>query len=466
MKKILLLIIFTLFCVGEILAQAKYVFYFIGDGMGVNQVNATEMYKAEVEGKIGTSPLLFTQFPIAGLATTYSASNGVADSAAGSTALATGVKTKNGGIGVDTTMVNPVVSVAEMAKKRGMKVGVCTSVSIDHATPSSFYAHQANRNMNYEIALDLIKSQFDFFGGAGFLKPNTRYDKTEPPSIFPMMEKAGYTLVYGYDDYQVNGKDKDKVILMNNKGVSMECLPYAIDRKEGDLTLAQITECAINTLEKENDQGFFLAIEGGQIDWACHANDAATTFHEIVDLEEAIKVAYNFYLQHPNETLIVVTADHETGGIALGTGSSTLNLKVLQYQKMSQGTLSSYIKHLRKNKKNDVSWIEMKEFLGEHMGLWKEIPMSESQEKVIFEAYENSFVKGDLTEEKLLYQSDVKLAAVAEKVLNEIARVGWMSGSHSAGYVPVFAIGNNSDLFKGKMDNIDIPKKNVKAAEY
>lgn len=132
--------------------QAKYVFYFIGDGMGLNQVNTTEMYLGEQQGRIGTEPLCFASFPVAGMATTFSASNSITDSAAGGTALATGVKTYNGAIGVDANKER-VMSVAERAKRAGKKVGVTTSVSVDHATPAAFYGHQPDRSMYYEGAL-------------------------------------------------------------------------------------------------------------------------------------------------------------------------------------------------------------------------------------------------------------------------------------------------------------------------
>ena len=178
--------------------EAKYVFYFIGDGMGVNHVNGTEMYQASLDsGKIGREPLLFTQFPAAGMVYTFSASNPVTDSAAGGTALASGYKTYNGAIGMDDEK-NAILSVAHMAKDAGKKVGVTTSVSVDHATPAAFYAHQPKRNMYYEIANDLIVSDFDFYGGSGFLKPNTTYDKQEAPSIYPMFTEAGFTLAKGY----------------------------------------------------------------------------------------------------------------------------------------------------------------------------------------------------------------------------------------------------------------------------
>ena len=162
MKKFLFALAVLTVCAFQIQAQqAKYVFYFIGDGMGVNQVLGTEMYQSELKGEIGVTPLLFSQFPYATVAHTYSATNGVTDSAAGGTALATANKTKNGAIGVTKDLLE-VTSVASWAKANGYRVGISTSVSVDHATPASFYAHEGSRNNYYQIGLDLIEANFDF----------------------------------------------------------------------------------------------------------------------------------------------------------------------------------------------------------------------------------------------------------------------------------------------------------------
>lgn len=462
MKKNFAVLLFTICLSGYLHGQAKYVFLFIGDGMGFNQVNTTEMYLAELEGRIGVSPLTFTQFPVASFATTYSTSNGVTDSGAAGTALATGSKTKNGAIGVDSLNA-PLISIAERAKQKGMKVGIATNVRINHATPASFYAHRASRNMGYEILLDLLVSDFDFFAGSGISDPERWYDKTPADNIFPKIDSVGYAIVYGYESFVANQDKKEKVMLINKGDKSNNSIPYAIDRTNGDLTLAHITDCAIRTLETNNENGFFLMVESGQLDWAGHANDGATVIHEVIDLNEAVKRAYDFYLEHPDETLILVTADHETGGAVLGTGSSTLNLAVLQHQKVSKGTLSSYISNMRTNSDRPVTWEEVKDLLAANLGLWTNVPVSESQEKKLVERYRKSFIEGDQTKEESLYQSDEKLASEAIALLNSIARLGWISGSHSANYVPVFAIGAGADLFKGKMDNTDIPRFIIEA---
>ena len=471
MKKIIFIVSFLFFLSGITWAQqAKYVFYFIGDGMGVNQVQGTEMYLSELKGEIGITPLLFTQFPYATIATTFSATNGVTDSAAAGTALATGEKTQNGALGVTKEMTE-TNSIATWAKENGCRVGISTSVSIDHATPAAFYAHQAARNSYYAIGLDLIKANFDFYAASDFLDPLNKAakDGKNYESLYDLTAKAGYTLTRGYKEYQKKCKKADKMILFQPEAASAKdnsAIPYAIDRKKGDLTLAEITRAGINFLSKDLSKGFFLMVEGGKIDWAGHSNDAATNFREVMDFDEAIKVAYEFYAQHPDETLIVVTADHETGGISIGNGSYNLNLQALKSQKLSEGEFTKVINELRAKYKNQVPWEAIQQALKENFGFWDSIKLSDKQEARLRTIYEKSFGNQPVDLEKSLYSQDEPLASEAKRILNSIANVGWTSGGHSAGYVPVFAIGVNANLFQERMDNTEIPVKIAEAAGY
>lgn len=469
MKKISFIIVFAVLSILFVQAQqAKYVFYFIGDGMGVNQVLGTEMYRAELEGKIGVTPLLFTQFPYATNATTFSATNGVTDSAAAGTALATGNKTKNGALGVKKDLESQINSVAAWAKDKGHRVGVSTSVSVDHATPAAFYAHQGQRSSYYNVGLDLIKANFDFYAGSDFLDPTNKKAKdAQPESLYTLVDKAGYTIARGYKDYQKKAKKSDKLILFQPEtATDVSSIPYAIDRKKGDMTLTEITRAGINFLSKDLSKGFFLMVEGGKIDWACHSNDAATVFHEVMDLDDAVKVAYEFYEQHPDETLIVVTADHETGGIVLGKGPYTLNLQALKSQKVSESQYTQIINGLRKKYKNQVSWGVIKQSLKDYFGFWDSVQLNEKQEARLKKIYDKSFSGKAVDLTKSEYQQDEPLAAEAKRILDDIALVGWTSGGHSGGYVPVFAIGAGAELFQGRIDNTEIPVKIAKAAGY
>ena len=466
MKRFFNVLLILLVASVSVLAQdkAKYVFYFIGDGMGIDQVNGTEMYLAEQKNKIGVEPLLFTQFPVMSVANTYSGTHAITDSSAAGTALATGVKTFNGAIGVDKDK-KAVMSVAERAKRAGCKVGVLTSVSVDHATPAAFYAHQVNRGMYYEIASDLPKAAFDFYGGAGFLRPAKNAAGEQSMSIYKAFKKAGYQLYKGISDYN-QVKPNYKVILVQEDGANSSALPYAIDRKSSDMKLKDITSKAIAHLATDNDKGFFLMVEGGKIDWACHDNDAATVFQEIIDFDEAIAEAYEFYKKHPEETLIVVTADHETGGMALGIGGSDLNLIALTHQQVSAGELSARMSELRQEKENKVSWEDMKALLAQYMGFWSELKLSWKQERLLRDVFEQSFVANKKGFEESLYTKTEPLAARAKEVMNEIARIGWTTKSHSANFVPVFAIGVGSDLFNARLNNVDIPRNIATAAGY
>lgn len=448
--------------------QAKYVFYFIGDGMGVNQVQGTELYQAELQNRIGIVPLQFTQFPCVTMATTYSATNGVTDSAASGTALATGNKTKNGTLGMLKDWETSVNSVAVWAKDAGRRVGIATSVSVDHATPAAFYAHVTKRKYYHQIGKDLYKAGFDFYAGSDFRQPT---DKDDPNSenLYELADKNGYVIARGYKDYLKKSKKAEKMILFQSEKASEKdrtSIPYAIDRKKGDLTLQEITRSAINFMSKDLDKGFFLMIEGGKIDWACHSNDAATVFHEIQDFDNAIKIAYEFYSQHPDETLIVITADHETGGFVLGTGAYKLNLQALKNQQVSEEGFTSIVKGLRAKYKNQVPWKVIKESLTENFGFWEALELTEEQEQRLEKVYNETFSNSKVDMTKSEYANNEPIATEAKRIISEIALIGWTSGGHSAGYVPVCAVGAGSELFHGRMDNAEIPVRIAEAAGY
>lgn len=464
-KTVLSLLAFVVLTLGTFAQQSpKYVFYFIGDGMGVNQVNGTETYMAALEGRIGIKPLLFGDFPYTAFATTYSSSNGVTDSAAGGTALATGKKTYNGCLGLLPDSITPVSSVAVWAKESGAAVGVTTSVSVDHATPASFYAHQVDRNRYYEVGQDLVKSGFDFFAGSDFLKP----ERKGKDNLYVQCQNAGYTIARGYKDYMKKMKGADKMIMLQTEAASKvdrSAIPYAIDRKKGDMTLQEITRAAINFLYKKNPEKFFLMVEGGKIDWACHANDAATVFEEIKDMDEAVRVAYEFYCQHPDETLIVITADHETGGIGLGNGQYIQKSDLLKYQRMSAPEYSNHFRELRKKYGDKLTYNMIREDLKKYFGFWKEVKLSEYQEDQLFRAYDE-MMSGKEKSAESMYAKETAFGDLAKSILNRNAQLGWTSGAHTNGYVPVFAIGAGAEIFHGRINNTDIPVMIGKVAGY
>ena len=183
-------------------------------------------------------------------------------------------------------------------------------------------------------------------------------------------------------------------------------------------------------------------------------------------MDDAIRVAYEFYKKHPKETLIVVTADHETGGIALGRGPYELNLQVLKHQKVSEGGFTKIINRLRAQYKNQVPWEAVQQALKDNFGFWESVKLSEKQEARLKDIYKKSFEGQETKLEKSEYSQDEPIAGEAKRIIDEIALVGWTSGGHSAGYVPVFAIGAGAELFQGRMDNTEIPERIAKAAGY
>lgn len=456
MKKLFGFFMLLLIAVTVSAKTPKYVFYFIGDGMGPSHVLGTEYYLGELEGVIGRpNKLCFTQFPKSAFVSTYSKSNGVTDSAASGTALATGSKTKNGFLGV-TMDSTPVYSVAYAAKQAGFPVGISSTVGINHATPGAFYAHQPGRSRYYEIGKDMLTANYDFYAGGDLIATSQQRDE-----IYAKAKEQGYTIARGYDDYKSNGKSAKKLMLYQ-KDVATD-LPYAIDREEGDLTLAQIAEAGIEFLSKKSKKGFFFMLEGGKIDYASHADDGATALNEVIDFDNAIKVAYDFYKKHPNETLIIVTADHETGGLVLGySGAYALNLKALKGQKVSAERMGSILRRASRARM-ELRWERVQELLKENFGLWGEIEMTKEETHELRAYFEQAYATTDIAKRESKLTS---LATRAKQMVNSKALLSWAGPNHSASFVPLFAIGAGAENFYGVIDNTDIPKIIKKIAKY
>ena len=407
----------------------KYIFYFIGDGMGPSHVLGTELYLGELQGVIGRpQKLCFTQFPESAFVTTYSVTNGVTDSAASGTALSTGHKTYNAAIGVGKDSLN-VYSVAADLSAKGMAIGVATTVPINHATPAAFYAHNVSRHNYDSIAPWMLRAGYDFYAGGDVKGSNETRSM-----VYGNAEKMGYTISRGYNDFCNKAGSAQKMMLFQ-ENVATE-LPYAINRTEKDLTLAQITAAGIDFLEEKSKKGFFMMIEGGKIDYAAHNDDGATVFQEVLDFDAAVAVAYEFYKKHKDETLIIVTADHETGGLVLGyRGDYTLNLKALSSQKVS---VERMIEILQAEK--ETTWERLEQLVKENIGV----------------GIRNKKANGERVTVDYDLAREIAYNAVYD--LNRSAALSWASGNHSGTFVPLFAIGKGADMFNGVIDNTDIPK--------
>lgn len=436
-------------------AQAKYVFYFIGDGMGTNQVLGTEMYLAALQGVNGRERLCMTQLPYSGHAATFSASNGITDSSAAGTCLATGSKTTNGVLGL-SPQGDTLRTIAEHLKAEGWGVGIMTSVAIDHATPGAFYAHVPSREMYYEIGTQLAASNFDFFGGAAFHQPNSK-KHAGSANLYDLCEQQGYTFARGYQDAQSKMQADKMIMVQKTDGIDRNKpsynIPYALDRDSSDLTLEQIVRTAIPFLEQKYER-FFMMVEGGMVDYACHGNDAAAAIGEAIALDEAIRVAMEFYKAHPDETLIVITADHETGGLALGNSDYTLNLQLLQYQRCSAWILSDRISALFKDNAKPA-WSSVQQVLGDCLGLYREVDLTKEEDESLRTAYKKAIAHKS-KDTKTMYKDINEIGATAVRILNGKAKIGWTTGAHSAHAVPIFAIGAGAEQFTGWHDNSEI----------
>ncbi len=476
--------------------DAKYIFYFIGDGMAATQVRLAEAaltapeFGANYTALTGTTvgeELNLKKLPITGLATANAQDRYITDSAAAGTALATGSKT-NVGVISQTPSGERLTTIAEMAKGRGMKVGIVSSVSIDHATPACFYAHSDSRNKYPYISDQLITSGFDYFAGG-----SPRWDKRAKEegvdkaaaydSYRKRAEAEGFKFVTTKAEFDAVRSGESAPVIATLDMLAREqytgdgsAMPYTIDlaRVEGDdnkISLADFTAKGIELLD--NNAGFFMMVEGGKIDWACHANDAATAAYEVVAFDEAIGVALDFAAKHPLETLIVVTGDHDCGGLTIGfagTGyDSAFGLlansrtSYLEFNKVSQKMID-----------RGDSFEQLLAFACAEFGFTNDVKdgsdgvitatteLSNFEVSKLKDAYMKSAKRSkfdDADKYRAAYKGYDPFTTTCTHILNNKAGVDYTSYSHTGVPVMVFAQGVNSDIFSGYYDNTDIAKK-------
>lgn len=440
----------TVFC-GTAGKTPNYIFYFIGDGMGMGHVLSAQTYNRVVLGN--DDPLLMMRFPTAGIITTYSANSPVTDSAAAGTALATGHKTVNGMLGVTPDTVS-VQSVAAELFEKGYGVGIITSVYPDDATPGAFFAHQPTRRNTLEIGLEAAASGYQFIGGS-----NLRSVKDKDGNSTGLVEAFALNGV----DY-VRGAEaaaqstSEKIFMVNTDSLHTSNIGYTIDSIQGVLTLPLMTQTCLNHLEKWTPGKFFMMVEGGNIDHAAHSNDGGAVIKEILNFNEALEIAYNFYLQHPDETLIVVTADHDTGGMAIGNSYLGYDMQpqYFDFQRISKDRFAEECRAILRSRRI-FTWDDMEEMLREQLGFWNGVPVNEQQTALLRDKFEKTFELRNSEDQKTLYSNFDEFTASVFKVLNDVAGVGWIATSHTGGYVPVYAVGAGASQFEGIHDNTDIP---------
>ena len=285
----------------------KNVILMIGDGMGITQITAG-MY-------MNGNKLNLEKFKTVGLHKSYSADNLVTDSAAGATAFSAGIKTYNGAIGVDVD-TNAVRTILEEAEQRGMPTGMVATSTIVHATPASFIAHQPSRKMYDAIAADFLKTEIDLFIGGG---RNYFMAREDGRTLYQELKDRNYQMA-DFLDQEVGQVEIDPTKNFGYLTSNSDPVPVAMGRDY----LVPASRVAVNFLEeraKVSDTGFFLMIEGSQIDWGGHSNESEYIISEMIDFDNAIGEVLKF-AERNGETLVIVTADHETGGYAINPGST------------------------------------------------------------------------------------------------------------------------------------------------
>ena len=472
----------------------KYIFLFIGDGMSYPQIQSTNYYLSALEN--GTSmggdgailehedALSFIDFPVAGSAQTYDSTSFCPDSASTATSISTGHKTYSGTINMDETGTVSYETIAEKLKDQlGYKIGVVSSVNLNHATPAAFYCHQVSRNSYYEIGLEMIESEFDYFAGGALLQPTGAEEDQD--DLYELAADAGYTVARTQADAEALGADSGKAVVISEQLADGDSIPYELDREEGTWALSDYVSKGIEMLE--GDDGFFMMVEGGKIDWACHANDAGSTLADTEALSDAVDVAIDFYNEHPDETLILVTGDHETGGLTIGYAGTNYDtfLQNLSNQKISYAKFDT--DYVASYKENGTSFEEVLDDVGELFGLTTEeaagqaaedgvvtdsadshpsgvtsgsLVMTDYELGLLEDAYNMTMTKTDETElsqeEYILYGSYEPLSVTITHILNNKSGIDFSSYSHTGLPVAVYAMGAGQELFEGYYDNTDI----------
>lgn len=444
--------------------KAKYVFLFIGDGMSMTQVNSAEIYTNALASKdINIQKLGFTKFPVSGLTTTFDASSFITDSASSATAMASGNKTLSGVINMDTSKTKAFKLISEYAHEAGMKVGVVSSVSLDHATPAAFYAKVPSRSDYYGIAKQMATSGFDYFGGGGFAQPKGKNkDQTD---IVEVLTGAGYKYVNTNADFRALKAGAGKVVAVNAALQDSSAMPYDLDRGADDLSLADYTKKGIELLS-DDPEGFFMMVESGKIDWACHANDAGASIRDTIAFDKAISEAVAFANAHPADTLIVVTGDHETGGMTIGFAGTQYNtffdkaaMQKMSFVAFNEKVLKPYKASVAKDK---AKLADLLPAVKDAFGLDYEAltAFQKEQLEVAFQRSMGNEIERSVQEDQyLLYGGYEPFTVKITQLANQNAGIGWTSYSHTGVPVATFAMGVGQEMFSGYYDNTDMFKK-------
>ncbi len=466
-------------------AAPKHIFLFIGDGMGNEQVQISSFFQGAVNngGEVVQEPLSFQQFPYFGSVTTYDSSSFCPDSASTATSIATGNKTLSGVINMDpeTKSVAFETISEKLHSQKGFKIGVLTSVNMNHATPAAFYAHQSSRKNYYEIGEELAQSGFEFFAGGAFLAPTgTDEDKTD---LLKVAEDAGYRVITKQADAEaLKAGDSDRTLIISETVADGDAMNYDMDAADGEWRLVDYVNKAIEVIagDKASDSSadidpFFMMVEGGKIDWACHANDAAACIHDTIALSKAVESAVSFYEAHPDDTLILVTADHETGGLGIGYKTTNYDtfLRNLTFQKTSYAKFDTDV--VANYRAEGTTFAQALKDVKEYFGLTcTDDAKTEDDDKLVLTEYElnelqdaferqmlgASTTQTEMTQQEYeLYGSYQPFSMCLCHILDQKSGIGHTTYAHTGAPVGIYALGCGADQFCGAFDNTDIYNK-------
>ncbi|MBP3479466.1 MAG: alkaline phosphatase [Oscillospiraceae bacterium] len=455
----------------------KYIFMFIGDGMSYPQIQVTNYYLT-MQGFEGKTPGVLTSqnnlslmdFPVTGSIQTYDSSSFAPDSSSTATAMATGHKTFSHMLNVSENGFEKFETITEKLKEqKDYKIGIVTSVNLNHATPGAFYAHQSSRTKYYLIGKELVESGFDYFAG-GEIRDAV---PERGDDIYTLAQNAGYKVVRTQAEAAALTQADGKVIVigehLGGDDISPNPLNYEIDRAEDEWALADYVAKGIEMLD--NDNGFFMMVEGGKIDWAGHCNDAATAVHEVIALDNAIKEALKFYEEHPDDTLIIVTGDHETGGLSIGYAGTDYDtfLNNLANQQISYSKFNN--EYVTKYKANKTDFATVMSDITQLFGLTAPVHTFTDPEGGSMElsAYEYQQLQDAYTftmnygaghavdsQDYLLYGDYEPLTVAITHIMSNKCGLSYSSFCHTGLPTAVFAIGAGSEKFEGYYDNTGI----------
>lgn len=483
-SRLIMAVLITMLLAGSVLAAGaetdnpKYIFFLIGDGMSSSQATLAEYYNQfenledpnhdyeehgesfiDMTEEKHSDRLMMHRLDFAGSTRTAGSFTLVPGSAQTATSLATGIKTDRNTISLDLND-NPVKSVLMAAKEKGMATGLVSTARITHATPAAFGSNVPDRGMENEIAAQYLENKIDYLAGGGarhFLaSSNENSKRKDDRNLFEEFANEGYEVfessseTAAFRNYMPQAGDRVLYTPTNSHVV------YEIDRVNKLVpSIAEMTQKGVDLLSQDDD-GFFMMVEGGRIDHAAHDNDVAATIHDTLAFDDAVKTAYKFYLKHPNETLIIVAGDHETGGLGLNS---------------CEGMEYDYFIDLGPIRDIKVSIEEGFEYTGDRDQVYTDLKenfgikkLTDREKEMLENAMDLQDAEGsgaDVMEFGGYWPQASWISPVQSTIAHITSKrseIGWTSSAHTGQIIPIRSHGVGAAKYNNSMDNTDVAK--------